>query len=104
MMIEANVAHGAVDKEQNATWEFIIQFCESAMRARLNDDGTLKPVVIEQGWLGVNYNITLGGQQELAIAPYSEFKGDRSIANWLPDKKFAEVWQRYGTTDPRPVR
>jgi hypothetical protein len=104
MMIEANVAHGAVDKDQNATWEFIIQFCEAAMRIRLNQDGTLKPVVIEQGWLGANYDANKGGQQELAVAPYAEFKGDRSIANWLPDRKFAEVWQLYGRTDPRSIK
>lgn len=104
MMMEGNVAHGPVDKDQNATWDFIIQFCEAAMRIRLNDDGTLRPVVIEQGWLGANYDRSKGGQQELAIAPYAEFTGDRTIANWLPDRKFAEVWQLYGKTDPRPVK
>jgi hypothetical protein len=103
MMLEGNVAHGPVDKDQNATWNFITAFCEAAMRIRLNDDGTLKPVVIEQGWLGANYDRSQGGQQELAIAPYAEFKGDRSIANWLPDGKFAEIWQLYAKTDPRPV-
>ena len=104
MMMEGNVSHRPVEKNENATWDFIIQFCEAALRVRLNDDGTLKPVVIEQGWLGANYDRSIGGQQELAIAPYAEFKGDRSIANWLPDKKFAEVWQLYGKTDPRPVK
>jgi hypothetical protein len=103
-MMEGNVAHGPVDRDKNATWAFIIQFCEAAMRIRLNPDGTLRPVVIEQGWLGANYDRSQGGQQELAIAPYAEFKGDRSIANWLPDRQFAEVWQRYGKTDPRPVK
>lgn len=104
MMLEANVAHGPVDKDQNATWDFIAAFSEAAMRIRLNDDGTLQPVVIEQGWLGANYDRAQGGQQELAIAPYAEFKGDRSTANWLPDRKFAETWQLYGKTDPRPVK
>jgi hypothetical protein len=104
LMMEGNVAHGPVDRDKNATWAFIIQFCEAAMRIRLNPDGTLRPVVIEQGWLGANYDRSQGGQQELAIAPYVEFKGDRSIANWLPDRQFAEVWQRYGKTDPRPVK
>ncbi len=104
MMVEANVAHGPVDKDQNATWDFITAFSEAAMRIRLNDDGTLKPVVIEQGWLGAIYDQSQGGQQELTIAPYAEFKGDRSTANWFPDKKFAETWQRYGKTDPRPVK
>jgi hypothetical protein len=74
------------------------------MRTRLNEDGTLKPVVVEQGWLGANYEIEKGGQQELTIALYEEFKGDRSTANWLPDKAFAEAWQLYGKTDPRPSR
>ena len=104
IMIEANVPHGPVDKNQDATWNFIAAFAEAAMRIRLNDDGTLKPVDIDHGWLGANYNRELGGQQELAIAPYAEFKGDRATANWLPDKEFAEVWQRYGKTDPRPAK
>ncbi len=101
MMLEANVAHGPVDQGQDATWDFIAAFAEAAMRIRLNDDGSLKPVVIEDGWLGANYDRAKGGQQELAIAPYADFQGDRSIANWLPDKTFAETWQRYGNTDPR---
>lgn len=104
MMLEANVPHGPVDKGQDATWDFIAAFCEAAMRTRLNEDGTLKPVVIEQGWLGAPYDREKGGQQELAIAPYADFKGDRATANWLPDKQFAETWQRYGKTDPRPVK
>jgi hypothetical protein len=104
MMMEGNVGHGPVDKGQNATWGFIVEFCEAAMRIRLNDDGTLRPVVIEQGWLGSNYDRSQGGQQELDIAPYAEFKGDRSIVNWLPDRKFAETWRLYGKTDPRPVK
>ena len=104
LMMEGNVAHGPVDKDQKATWDFVIQFCEAAMRIRLNEDGTLKPVVIEQGWLGANYDRAKGGQQDLDIAPFADFKGDRSIANWLPDKQFAEVWQHYAKTDPRPVK
>ncbi|MEJ0086745.1 MAG: hypothetical protein WDO72_13745 [Pseudomonadota bacterium] len=104
MMLEANVAHDPVDKGQDATWDFIAAFSEAAMRIRLNDDGTLKPVFIENGWLGASYDRIQGGQQELAIAPYREFQGNRSTANWLPDKLFAETWQRYGKTDPRPKK
>jgi hypothetical protein len=98
------VGHGPVDAGQNATWRFIVEFCEAAMRIRLKDDGTLKPVDIEQGWLGAIYDRAQGGQQTLAIAPYAEYPGDKSVANWLPDRKFAEVWQLYGKTDPRPGR
>lgn len=104
MMLEANVAHGPVDREQNATWDFIAAFSEAALRTRLNQDGTLRPVVIERGWLGATYDKAQGGQQKLTIAPYEEFKGDRTTANWLPDATFAEVWQQYGMTDPRVRR
>jgi len=99
MMLEGNVGHGPVDRD--ATWEFIVAFCRSVLRLRLADDGLLRPVEIERGWLGGRYDRARGGQQKLAIAPYADFAGDRSIANWLPDREFAETWQRYGLTNPR---
>ena len=104
MMLEANVAHGPADRDQNATWDFIAAFSEAALRTRLAADGTVRPVVIEQGWLGATYDRVQGGQQELAIAPYAAFQGDKSTASWLPDQTFAETWQRYGQTDPREVK
>lgn len=99
MMLEGNVGHGPPNPD--ATWTFIVAFCEAAMRTRLNADGTLKPVTLEQGWLGGNYDRRQGGQQDLAVAPYADYAGDRSIANWLPDETFAKIWQAYGRTDPR---
>jgi pimeloyl-ACP methyl ester carboxylesterase len=99
MMLEGSVDHAPVDRD--ATWEFVVQFCEAAMRARLGDNGKLKPVNIEQGWLGGIYDRTKAGQQLLPIAPFAEFKGDKATANWLPDEQFAKVWRTYGNTDPR---
>lgn len=101
MMLEANVGHGPVDT--TATWEFIVAFCEAAMRTRLGADGRLRPVAISDGWLGGRYDRAVGGQQELPIARYDAFAGDRTIANWLPDAEFAATWQRYGRTHPRPA-
>ena len=101
MVIEPYVGHFPVDKDQNATWDFIVSFCEAALRVRLNDDGTLKPVMIEDGWLGANYGRTKGGQQDLVIASYWAFQEDRSRANWLPDERFASSWRLYEETDPR---
>ncbi len=103
MMMEGNVGHFPAEKGHNATWAFIVAFCEAAMRVRLNDDGTLRPVVIDDGWLGAIYDRSLGGQQDLDIAPYATFEGDRETANWLPDKQFAEIWRRYGKTDAKGV-
>lgn len=101
LMMEAYVGHGPVDEGQNATWDFIIAYCEAAMRTRLNEDGSLRPVVIEDGWLGAHYDRAKGGMQALEIAPYAEFSGDQSTANWFPDELFARAWQRYGLVDPR---
>lgn len=99
MMLEGNVGHGPVDPV--ATWEFIVDYCRALLRTRLNEDGSLRPVVIEEGWLGGLYDRSIGGQQLLPIAAYHSFAGDRSTANWLPDATFAEIWQRYGTVNPR---
>ena len=74
------------------------------MRIRLGDDNQLRPVKIEQGWLGENYDRVKGGQQDLAIYPYDKYPGDRAVANWLPDRQFAETWRLYGKTDPRAAK
>ena len=94
VMMEGGVGHGPAD--QASTWEFITEFLKSAMRTRLAEDGTLKPVSIESGWLGATYDFDEGGRQLLDVAPYAEFTGDKSTANWFPDGEFAEAWQAYG--------
>ncbi|WPJ96242.1 hypothetical protein SH580_00815 [Coraliomargarita algicola] len=94
VMMEGGVGHGPADAD--ATWEFITEYLKAAMRIRLAEDGTLKPVDIEAGWLGAVYDFEAGGRQALDVAPYTKFKGDRSTANWLPDGAFAEAWQSYG--------
>jgi len=99
MMLEANVGHGPVDA--NATWEFIVAFCQSVLRTRLGADGKLRPIALERGWLGGIYNRNVGGQQKLPIAAYRDFAGNPDQANWLPDRGFAEVWQQYGQTNPK---
>ncbi|CAA6691860.1 MULTISPECIES: hypothetical protein [unclassified Lentimonas] len=98
VMVEGGVGHGPADAE--STWAFIIDFLKASMRIRLNEDGSLKPVEIEKGWLGAHYNLEAGGRQLIEVAPYHDFKGDQSTANWLPDAKFAEIWQSYGQTQP----
>ena len=98
MMMEGNVGHGPVNKE--TTWEFIVEFCTAAMKARLSEGNTLKPVDINSGWLGAIYDPKGENQQNLDIAEYSKFKGDKTTANWLFDEKFAKVWQAYGNKKP----
>ncbi|MGJ8656599.1 MAG: hypothetical protein ACSHX6_09105 [Akkermansiaceae bacterium] len=96
-MLEAGVGHGPVDPD--IVWEFVVEFCKAAMRARLGDDGKLKLIKIEAGWMGTSYDVEVGGRQLLEVAPYAEFKGNKSTANWLMDEQFAKVWQAYGWTD-----
>lgn len=95
--VESGVGHSPADGE--ATWEFITEFLRAAMRVRLNADGSLKPIAIEQGWLGASYELAAGARQVLEVAPYAQFQGDKSTANWLPDAEFAKIWQRYGATE-----
>jgi hypothetical protein len=95
-MLEGDIGHGPAD--HGATWVFITEYLKAAMRVRLNDDGSVKPINIQSGWLGEIYDFEKGGRQELAIAPYGKFKGDKSTANWFPDEEFAKAWQVYGKT------
>jgi hypothetical protein len=103
MMVEGNVGHGPVNTD--ATWEFIVAFCEACMRLRLPLRGgrALREVDPAEGWLGEPYYRAVGGQQFLEVAPAGLFPHDPSAASWLPDEQFARVWQHYGTTDPRKI-
>jgi len=88
MMLEGNVSHGPVDP--TATWEFIVEFCKAAMRIRLGKDSELRPVVIEKGWIGGLYDRRHWWTTTVACRSNEDFSGNRSTANWLPDKKFAK--------------
>jgi hypothetical protein len=96
IMVEGGVAHHPKDHE--ATWGFIFEYLRAAMRIRLAEDGTLKNINIESGWLGSHYELDAGGRQMLDIASYADYTGDKSRANWLPDREFAQLWQCYGAT------
>lgn len=96
-MMESGVGHGPVDSD--IVWEFVVEFCKATLRVRLADDGELKPIQIEDGWLGAPYDLEAGGRQLLEIAPYVDFKGDKSTANWLMDEEFAKAWQTYARTN-----
>ncbi len=94
MMLEGEVGHGPEDTP--ATWRFVCDYYRTLLRTRLNADGSLRPVAIEEGWLGASYDRSIGGNQLLDVAPYAKYTGDKTTANWLPDREFAERWQAYG--------
>ena len=95
MTMDPFVAHWPADR--NATYDFIFEFCEACLRTRMNK----KAVDIKSGWLGSRYDKAKGGVQKPEIAPYSEFKGNKNNANWMPDEKFAKTWQTYRSKDKK---
>ncbi len=52
----------------------------------------LKPVKLEDGWLGDRATID---STFPAIAAWSEYAGDRGTAVWLPDRRCAHVWRAW---------
>jgi pimeloyl-ACP methyl ester carboxylesterase len=71
-----------------------IPFLDACLAMRLPDKGsadqTLKPVDMSQTWLAA-----LLSQQ---AQPASEFKGNPSVAVWLPNEKIARDWVEYVKT------
>lgn len=83
-----------------ATYRYMIAFMEACIRIRypgheIDPSAKFANLNLKTGWLGGRYDRSKAGLQELPIAPYQEFSGDKSSANWLPDRTFAETWQRY---------
>jgi len=51
---------------------------------------TLKPMTEKDGWLGDRS--TVDGNFA-TVASFAEFKGDRTVASWFPDRATAYVWR-----------
>jgi hypothetical protein len=66
----------------------------------------LTPVyVTEDCWLGV-YEYTLTNSiriNDVYIAPYNSFEGDKSKASWLPNQDFARLWMQKMGFDPGDI-
>jgi pimeloyl-ACP methyl ester carboxylesterase len=87
-------------KDYPATYRYMIAFMEACIRIRypgheIDPSAKFTNLALEAGWLGGNYDRSKAGFQKLPIGSYKEFTGDRTSANWLPDKIFAETWRRY---------
>lgn len=84
--VEAGAAHETGD----IRW-LAIPYLDAILTARLPTEGeTLRPVDIDQGWLGDRSNQT--------VAPVKQFKGNVAAAVWLPNQETARKWQEYVTT------
>lgn len=75
----------------------VLPFLQSLVRSRLADDGSLRPVDLKAGWLGDRIQWETG---IATIAPYAEYKQDKTAAVWLPDAYVAHAWRAFVAKDP----
>ncbi|MBA4018082.1 MAG: hypothetical protein C0483_12990 [Pirellula sp.] len=96
--MEPGTGHGPGEK----SWTLVFSFLRHSFAARVPSDAdprqgpiTLRPLAIESGYLGQNWDAAKGGHQQLPIAAYAEFAGDKSTASWLLNKAYADDWQEF---------
>lgn len=93
------------------TIDYISLFIEKACHYRLTDDGSLRSVNPEDGWL---YGVPVGGDKEgvpistfptSPPAPWHEYRGDPHEAFWYFDEEMAKLTAgRYAATDGKRFR
>ncbi len=98
MVMEYGVAHWP--KNTDDTFRFLADYCQACIDGRLQDGPKVARLAetLKSAWLGDVYDLEKGGFQKRAIAPASEYKGDRQTANYLPNETFAKIWARYCET------
>lgn len=98
MAVEPKTGHGPGEK----TWPLVFSFLRHSFAARvpMNADCregpvTLKPLAVDRGLLGRNWDSTAGGYQSLPVVPFAEFPGDKATASWLLNAAYADDWQAF---------
>jgi len=96
--VEPGTGHGPGEK----TWPLVFSFLRHTFSARVpapcdcrEGPVTLKKLLPEDGFLGQNWDVTAGGYQELPVASFAAFAGDRSAASWLVNAAYAADWQAF---------
>lgn len=82
----------------------LLPFLDAMFRARVPGESTagagdlkLKPVKLEDGWLGDRTSIE---GNFATIAPWAEYKGNKAAASWLPNRSLAHIWRAFESKDP----
>jgi hypothetical protein len=104
--VEPKTGHGPGEK----TWPLVFSFLRHSFAARVPSAADaktgpvkLRPLALESGWLGRNWQARPGGYQKLEVAPFAEFPGDKATASWLLNAGYAADWQRFqGTGEVAP--
>ena len=96
--VEPKTGHGPGEK----TWPLVFSFLRHTFVALVPADADprkgpvkLKTPAPELGYLGENWDSAKGGYQELTIAPFAGFSGDKSTASWLVNAAYAADWQAF---------
>jgi len=55
----------------------------------------LNTLTLENSHLGQNWEASKGGYQELPVASYASFSGDKTTASWLINAAYAADWQAF---------
>jgi hypothetical protein len=105
--VEPKTGHGPGAK----TWPLVFSFLCHTFAARVSADADprqgpvkLNSLSVESGYLGQNWDAARDGYQDLPIAPFASFAGDKSTASWLIDADYAADWkafQRDGKVEKR---
>ena len=76
--------------------DVVLPWIEAMLKLRMPDGADpkkgpvkLRDVDLEKGWLG---NVKTN-----EIAPYGEYKGDKSKASWFPNADVAKAWKEFET-------
>jgi hypothetical protein len=96
--VEPKTGHGPGEK----TWPLVFSFLRHTFAARVPAAADprqgavqLNTLRVEGGHLGQNWDPAPGGYQELPIAPFADFPGDKATASWLLNAAFAADWQAF---------
>lgn len=96
--VEPKTGHGPGEK----TWPLVYSFLRQTFAARVPADADPRqgPVTLlapkpDSGHLGQNWDSARGGYQELEIAPFAAFPGDKATASWLVNAAYAADWQAF---------
>jgi hypothetical protein len=96
--VEPKTGHGPGEK----TWPLVLSFLRHTFTARVpaETDARRGPVklnalTLNQGYLGQNWDGAKGGYQELLIAPFANFTGDKATSSWLIDAGYAADWKAF---------
>jgi hypothetical protein len=97
-VVEPKTGHGPTPK----TWPLVLSFLRHTWRRRVAPDNDprrgaarLAPIEPQKGLLGTPWNATKGGYQDLDVAEYSNYAGDRSTAVRLMNEGYAEDWRQF---------